>query len=328
MRIGKLDNDDLNRLILHKFTHLRPEALTVPAIGEDCAVLDMGDDYIVLSADPITSAGIRQLGSLTVHVNCNDAVSSGAVPVGLLVTLLVPPSITEAEIDQIADDLASAARAAGVDILGGHTEVTDCVTRPVTSACVVARRARKAMFTDAAPGQTVIMTKYAALEGSAILAEDALQNGLPLEEVVIKTCLSLKDSLSVVAEGTVALSHDVAAMHDVTEGGVLGAAWELAYRTGLGIRVDTRAIPVLYATKEICAAYRVDPLRLIGSGSLLIACSDPQPLIFALKQAGIPAAAIGQLTASGYVDEAGRDLPPPGSDELYCALALARGGHL
>lgn len=327
MRIGKLDNDDLNRLILRKFTHLRPEALTVPSIGEDCAVLDMSDDYIVLSADPITSAGIGQLGALTVHVNCNDAVSSGAVPVGLLVTLLAPPGITETEIGVIADDLAAAARTAGVDILGGHTEITDCVTRPITSACVVARRARNSVFLDAAPGQTVVMTKYAALEGSAILAEHALQNGLSVEKTTLNACLALKDTLSVVAEGTIALHHDVSVMHDVTEGGVLGAVWELAYRAGLGVCVDTQAIPILDVTRKICAAYCVDPLRLIGSGSLLIACSDPHSLICALQQAGIASAAIGRLTESGFADETGRVLSPPGSDELYRALALASRRH-
>jgi len=119
MRLGKLDNDELERLVLGKFPRTRPESLHGPRVGEDCAWLDLADDLAVFSCDPITSASAAHLGRLSVHVNCNDAAAAGAEPVGLLVTLLAPPTATPELIGQIADDLAAAARLAGVDVIGG-----------------------------------------------------------------------------------------------------------------------------------------------------------------------------------------------------------------
>ena len=125
MKLGKLDNDTLKRRILDKFQKTRSESFGAPRIGMDCAMLDFGGDLIVTSCDPITSADWKHIGALSVHVNCNDAAAGGAEPVGLLVTLLLPPDATEEMIDRIVDDLQEAATAANVDVLGGHTEVTD-----------------------------------------------------------------------------------------------------------------------------------------------------------------------------------------------------------
>ncbi len=172
MRLGKLDNDELERLVLKKFQKTRSESLQAPQVGEDCAWLDLGGDLAVFSCDPITSASIAHLGRLSVHVNCNDAAAAGAEPVGLLVTLLAPPSITREQIGRIADDLAAAARDAGVDIVGGHTEVTDAVTRPVTNTAVVARCPRARRMRGLQAGDDVVMTKWAGLEGTAIIVED------------------------------------------------------------------------------------------------------------------------------------------------------------
>ncbi len=318
MRIGKLDNDELERLILRKFRNMRPETLTHPAIGEDCALVDVSDDLVTLSCDPITSAGIGQLGALTVHVNCNDAVCAGAEPIGLMVTLLVPPSCTEEEIGRMADDLAHAATVAGVDILGGHTEVTDSVTRPVTAATVVARRPRSVNDRGARRGQQIVMTKTAGLEGTTILAEMlARDTGAAILHETLAACALLKDRISIVAEGRLAWQNGAVVMHDVTEGGVLGAAWELAYRANTGVVIDTDAIPVLDATRTVCAALGIDPLRLIGSGSLLIVCDDGEKLCGVLRGAGIQATVIGVLTDGGCIDAHGRTIEPPKADELY-----------
>ncbi|MBQ3652589.1 MAG: AIR synthase, partial [Clostridia bacterium] len=161
MRIGKLENSELESLILSKFKRIRPESLTVPRVGEDCAALDFDGDLIVMSMDPITSAGDTSLGLLSVHVNCNDAICMGAEPVGLLVTLLLPPDYPTEGIGRIADDLAAAARVANVDILGGHTEYTDAVTRPVTCTSVVARMPKDRKLPGLQAGDDLVMTKFA-----------------------------------------------------------------------------------------------------------------------------------------------------------------------
>ncbi|MDO4564649.1 MAG: AIR synthase family protein [Clostridia bacterium] len=317
MRIGKLDNSELERLILRKFSKTRKETLTGPAIGEDCAMLDLGDDLIALSTDPITSSNIENLGRLSVYVNCNDAICSGAEPVGLLVTLLAPPCITEDEIERVALDLARCAREYEVDILGGHTEITDAVTRAITSSTVIARKPRSFVLRGAREGDYIVMTKYAGLEGTAILASDYPLCFPALTSAELEEAAGCFDSLSIAKEAGAALKEGASALHDVTEGGVLGAAWELAERFKLGAVIKTAAIPVLPVTKKLCACAGIDPLRLIGSGSLLIATDSPLPLIQKLQKMSLNACVIGRLSSGGFTDEDGSPIEPPEADELY-----------
>ncbi|MBA4348011.1 MAG: AIR synthase, partial [Clostridiales bacterium] len=314
---GKLDNDDLDRLVLKKFRRVRPESLSSPTIGQDCAVVDIGSDLLVLSCDPITSASVSHLGRLTVHVSCNDAAAAGAEPVGLLVTLLMPPSGTMEQIAQIADDLSAAAQLANVDILGGHTEVTDAVIRAVTSATVIARQPRNQTLRGMRPGDDIVMTKCAALEGTTILAEDFADRLYSVPAELMQAARKLTGLLSIVAESQIAMRHGATAMHDVTEGGVLGASWELGFANGCAVEIDATKIPVREETRVLCAALSLDPLKLIGSGSLLIACPDGEALCAALIEGGIPAAVIGRAIdgAISYVD--GEPLGEPHADELY-----------
>jgi len=321
MRIGKLENSELESLILSKFKRIRPESLTAPRVGEDCAALNMGGDLIVMSMDPITSAGDKSLGLLSVHVNCNDAICMGAEPVGLLVTLLLPPDYPTAGIGHIADDLAAAAQVARVDILGGHTEYTDAVTRPVTCTSVVARMPKDRKLPGLQVGDALVMTKSAGLEGSAILATEHKDRLASLPLPLLREAEGYFSLLSIVPEGRVAMAEGVHAMHDVTEGGALGASWEIAYAAGLGLVLDREAIPVTEATGRIAAAAGIDPLRLLGSGSLLIGCADGAVMVQALEKAGISAAMIGQVVEKGFFFRDGTIIDPPREDALYDAFS-------
>jgi len=323
LRLGKLDNDDLERLVLTKFRRVRPESLSSPTIGQDCATLDFGGDLIVLSCDPITSASVAHLGRLTVHVSCNDAAAAGAEPVGLLITLLMPPSGTMEEISRIADDLSAAAQLANVDILGGHTEVTDAVTRPVTSATVVARQARVAALRGMRPGDEIVMTKWAAVEGTSILAEDFADRLTAMPESLLASARAFSKQLSIVSESKVAMQFGASAMHDVTEGGVLGAAWELGYANACAVEIDSSKIPVREETRQICAVLGLDPLRLIGSGSLLIACENGERLVNALLEQKIPACVIGRAIEGITSFANGVVLEEPHADEIYRLNDLA-----
>ncbi len=317
MRLGKLDNDRLEELVLRKFYKTRPESLAAPQIGLDCATLDMGGDFITLSTDPITSAKLANIGALTVHVSCNDAAASGAEPVGLLVTLLAPPTATEDEIARVADDLAAAAASAGVDILGGHTEVTDAVTRYVTCATVIARLRPDRALPGMRVGDEIVMTKWAALEGSVIIASDFADRLSLLPASVLEGARSFSDLLSVVPEGRIAAEHGATAMHDVTEGGVLGAAWEMAYVERLGVLIDPFKIPVKPETQAICDLLGLDVHRLISSGCMLIACKDGEEMCRALEKAGIHTTVIGRAIESGMRMPDGRKIEPPAADEIY-----------
>ena len=320
MRFGKLDSCELESLILSKFRSVRPESLTAPRVGEDCAALDFDGDLIVMSMDPITSAGDKSLGLLSVHVNCNDAICMGAEPVGLLVTLLLPPDYPTENIGLIADDLSAAAQAAHVDILGGHTELTDAVTRPITCISVVARMPKDRKLAGLQIGDDLVMTKTAGLEGTAILATEHADRLYALPPALLQEAAAYLSLLSVVPEGKIALSRGALAMHGVTEGGILGAAWEICYAAGLGLALDADAIPVTEATQMIAAVAGVDPLRLLGSGSLLIGCADGPAMVQALQKAGIPAAVIGRVTEGGFVTPDGAAIDPPREDALYDAF--------
>lgn len=317
MRLGKLDNDELERLVLHKFAKTRPESLQAPQVGEDCAWLDLGGDLAVFSCDPITSASDRHLGRLSVHVNCNDAAAAGAEPVGLLVTLLAPPDATPEQIGRIADELAREARRAGVDVIGGHTEVTDAVTRPLTSTAVVARCPRERRMRGMRVGDALVMTKWAGLEGTAIIAEDFPAVAAAVAPAQRRAAAGLTALLSVVPEGRYAAAHGATAMHDVTEGGVLGACWEMAHLAGCGMVVDTARIPVRPETRALCAVAGLDPLRLISSGSMLIACPDGAAMAAGLAELGILATVIGRAAEGGVRRADGSPIEPPGADELY-----------
>lgn len=317
MKLGKLDNDTLERLILDRFKKTRSESFGAPRIGMDCATLDFCGDLIITSCDPITSADARHIGALSVHVNCNDAAAGGAEPVALLVTLLLPPYTDEETVAMIAADLEDAAERAGVDIVGGHTEVTDAVTRVTTCTTVLARTPKAKMLCGAKPGDEIVMTKWAGLEGTMLIASDHSDRLSGIPDDIITRARSLSSHLSVVPESRIAIRSGVHAMHDVTEGGVLGAVWELAAQSHCGAIVDKNAIPILPETEAIASAVGLDPYRLMSSGSMLIACGNGSELAEMLNRSGIPAAVIGRITKHDFRFTDGSPLDPPGPDELY-----------
>ncbi|MBR4905476.1 MAG: AIR synthase family protein [Clostridia bacterium] len=317
MKLGKLDNDTLERLILDRFKKTRPESFGAPRIGMDCAMLDFDSDLIVTSCDPITSADAKHIGALSVHVNCNDAAAGGAEPVALLVTLLLPPSETEETVAMIAKDLQEAAELAGVDIIGGHTEVTDAVTRVTTCTAVIARTPKAKRLSGAKVGDAIVMTKWAGLEGAMLIASDHADRLASVPAETIERAKLLSRYLSVVPESRIAIQNGAHAMHDVTEGGVLGAVWELAMQERLGAIVDRDAIPILPEIKVISDAVGLDPYRLMASGSMLIACENGSDMVAALREAGIPTAVIGRVTERDFRFADGSPLDPPGADELY-----------
>ena len=317
MKLGKLSNDKLDSLILSKFGHTRKEVVCSPHVGVDCAAVDLGGRIAVLSTDPITAAD-NNIGSLTVHVSCNDAAAAGAEPIGLLVTLLIPPHGTEEEVEHIAQELAEAAKLANIEIIGGHTEVTASVNRYVTCAAVIARAGKNGIITPAGmkAGQDIIMTKMAGIEGTAVIASDAAER-TGLTDAELEEARGFMSMVSVVKEGLYAAEHGATAMHDITEGGVFGAAWEMAEASGCGMVLYPEKVLMHPITKKICRKFGIDPYRLISSGSMLIACDDGEGMVKGLAAIGIPAAVIGKAVESGVSTADGTEIPAPEADELY-----------
>ena len=321
MKQGKLTNEQLNQIVLSHLHKRRSETAIGPAVGEDCAVMHWDADLLVMTTDPITAAA-KGAGSLAVDVCCNDIASAGAEPVALLLTLLVPPSAEVSDIEAVVCDAERAANAVGADIVGGHTEITDAVTRIVISATAIGRAKKRVVSTSGMrSGDAIVMTKYAGLEGTLILARDfhdRLQKTLP--DALLSDCRRLADCLSVLPESRIAARFGATAMHDITEGGVYGAVWEMAHASSCGAVIEKDKIPMLESTRLICREMALDPYRLISSGCLLIACSDGKALCGALQKEGIPCAQIGTATDEGVYLQTEKELlplDPPGADEIY-----------
>lgn len=324
MQEGKLPSELLRELVFDNIKVRNEDVILRPEIGEDCTAIEYGDYACVLSTDPITGAD-KGIGALAVHISCNDVASSGVRPIALLMTIMAPTGTTKEEIGTIMKEAGEAAAALGVEIAGGHTEITSAVNKVIVSTTAIGKVLKNKLVKTAGAqiGDDVIMTKWAGLEGTAILAgdrEDELKSLLSPEE--LKRAQSLSEQISVVAEGVLAGEHGANSMHDVTEGGILGAVWEVAESSGTGIEVLIDKIPILQETKKICQHYGINPYRLISSGSMVITCKDGRGLTEKLKAIGVQAEIIGKITAEGrYVIEQGtkKELQPPGADELFKA---------
>jgi len=317
-------NSLLRELVINKNKKVNGRVLLSAGVGEDFGVIDFGDECCIVSGDPVTGA-VKQAGKVAVHVACNDIATCGVAPVAILTTLLLPPGATEAELGALADEIADAADSLGVCVIGGHTEVTDAVNRIVISVTAIGAARRGAYITTggAKTGDSLIMTKSAGIEGAAIIA---LERGDDLDRRfgpgLAERARLLSDELSVVKEGVIAGAYGAHAMHDVTEGGVYGAAWEMAEASDRGIIINKGDIHILDETREICAYYKIDAYRLISSGSMLIATGDPDGLMDILTKSGIAASRIAIFTENPderliYGGNTYEKLGQPEPDELY-----------
>jgi len=339
MRIGKLTNQDLQRIVLQRLPALSENTITGAAIGSDCACIRSGDGRIFVSSDPVTAGGNRT-GTLAIHVSCNDIAAIGQKPIGIMFVLIAPPSATEEELISMVDQAGETARSLGVDIVGGHTEISDAVNRFVitTTAFAYASKDQPLMTGSAMPGDTLLMTKTAGIEGAYIAASQFADRLSDLTQEELQTAKDFFAMLSVVREGVAAAScisertdemvpraSAVHMMHDVTEGGVFGAAYEMAELSCCGVCIWADRVPIHPVTKRITDILGIDPMRLISSGSLLIATAEPDKVVARLKMENVDVTPIGVFTESGMTltqdDGNSIKLDPPRVDELYSLYA-------
>ena len=328
---GKVDNLALERLILGFTGSSRPEVIVGPGVGEDCAVLDFGDYECVLSTDPITASATR-IGFLAVHISCNDIASNGVEPLAVMLTVLLPTTITEEEIKEISRQADEAAKSLGVQIIGGHTEVTDAVMQPLISSTAIGRAPKgfsvgsRSKVNRPSDGDLIVVTKQLAMEGTAIVAERCEKElRSSMTESEIDRAKAMLDQISVVREGVIAGKIGVEAMHDVTEGGILGALWETCSKTKTGAEIIASKLPIDDLTMTICALLDLDPMRLISSGSMLIYVKKEKwdSLSKEFLELGIEASIIGNVKPEEYgielvMKNGDREIVgPPGSDEVY-----------
>ena len=284
MKIGKLPEPVLIRSVLKQVKHRREEVLVGPAVGQDCAALEVGEDEVlVMSTDPITGTA-KDLGHHSIHITANDLAAAGADPVGVMLTVMLPGRVGVGE---------------GRELL--VVGVVGCVCVGVVD---------------------IIVTKWIGLEATTILAkekEEELKKRFPA--ILIDTAKDFDQYLSVVPESRIAVEHGVSSMHDITEGGVFGAFWEMASGAGVGLEVDLKKIPIRQETVEICNYFGVNPYQIMSSGSMMIAADDGHELVRKLEQAGIHAVVVGRTNSGNdRILRNGEDvryLDKPQPDELY-----------
>ncbi|MFK7806077.1 MAG: AIR synthase family protein [Anaerolineae bacterium] len=303
-----------------------PRVLVKPGIGLDCAVIDAGDRYLVLKSDPITFA-TDDIGWYLVQVNSNDIATTGGVPKWLMVTMLLPEGkTTAATLDKINQQLFEACREKDISLIGGHTEITYGIDRPILSATLIGEVAKDKLITaaGAAPGDKILLTKGVPIEATAILSKefpDRLKDALTPAELESAQKFLFNPGISVTHDARIATAAGrVTAMHDPTEGGLSGAIWELAEACSHHLVIDPAAIPIPEIAGKICTAFGLNPLETIASGALLLTAKgdDAAVIIDALAQNDILCVEIGDVQAGemGVWTVAGDRLNRPERDEI------------
>lgn len=327
MKVGKLPESVLKRSVFKQLHTKREEVLLGAGVGEDCAAMKLDSDEIfVISTDPITGTA-KDIGDLAVQITVNDLASAGAEPIGIMLTMLLPEEATEEELKHVMAQVESACEKNQIQVMGGHTEVTRVVSQIVLSVTGVgkAKEDRLISTADVLPDMDILVTKWVGIEGTAILAKEKEQElSARYTKPFLEAAKGLDRYLSVLPEAATAVKSGVAAMHDVTEGGIFGALWEMAEASGVGLEIDLKKIPLKQETVEICEYFGISPYELISSGSMLMAAKDGNRLVMELRKEGIPAVIIGKATAGRdrilrNEDEC-RYLEPPKTDELYKVL--------
>lgn len=318
--IGKLPIATLDRLL--KRNKIKdPRVIVGPGIGEDAAVIDTGGPrYLVAKTDPITFTA-DQIGWYAVHINANDIVTMGAQPLWYLATLLLPENLTTEDLaEKIFQDTLKACRGIGVSLVGGHSEITSGLERPIVVGQMLGEVHKDRLIrTDGArKGDVIVLTKGIAVEGTAVIARE---HGSEIAEIFSEDTLMrcrnfmYDPGISVLKEALIAAECGIVhAMHDPTEGGIATALHEIAWAAGVGLLVRAAAVPVFPETQAICNHYHLDPMGLIASGALLIILpvSEAEKTMAALRAAGVSSTIIGEirdksegiklLTADGLCD--------------------------
>jgi hydrogenase maturation factor len=332
LAIGKLPGDLLADL-LQSHPVDDPSVIVGPGVGMDAAAVDVGRDLLVVKSDPITFAKERAPLYL-VNVNANDLACMGATPRWMLVTALLPEGRTdEALVRTLFDELNEACRNRGISLIGGHTEITGGLDRPILVGNLLGTVAPGKLLKPggARPGDRILISRPVAIEGTALLASDARAHLEPLvgadlldraERFLDEPSISVRfDAQALHVTGA------ITAMHDPTEGGIATGVRELAMSAGLGAVISRANVPVMSETAAIADALGLDPLGMLASGSLLATVTpDKIDIVEATcREQQIPFAWIGKIAPAerGIVLREGNreiDLPAFSTDEVARAL--------
>jgi hydrogenase maturation factor len=312
--LGKIPIEVLNSTFLRLTGASSDAIVTPPLAGLDFAALKVDGKYMIVSADPVTGVA-QEIGRYAIAVSANDVATSGNRPQFAESVVLMPEGADANYAEKIATQMDSEAKEIGLSIVGGHTEVTPGLHHPIVMVTAFSFVDHYVSSRDAKAGDTIMMSKTAGLEGTAVLARER----------------KFLDSLSVVNEAAAAYATGaVHAMHDCTEGGVLGAVFEMSLASGLGFELEEKKVPVAPETEDLCRRRRIDALKLIGSGALLFAVEEGRESKVSRALSSIcGVSSVGRFTRAGRIlirkDGSRRRLHEAPEDELWRVLARTSG---
>ena len=337
---GKLPAALLEELLRQQESPADPRLLVGPRPGEDAAVIDFGERLLIAKSDPVTFA-TDAIGHYAVTVNANDVASMGGTPRWFLATLLLPEKGTTADLARdIFAQIRKACRALQVTLVGGHTEITLGLDRPLVCGQMLGETTREKLVTSAGArvGDAVLLTKGYPLEGSAIIARERAAQlaalGFAANDIARWQGLLFDPGISVVRDAAVLQQAvQVHAMHDPTEGGVATALRELANASSVGLRLQAGQLPLLPEGQALCDAFGLDPLGVIASGALLatVPAAQAASAMQACHAAGIACSDIGRVVPpdEGLLlcgQDATRQLPGFARDEIVKLFEAEGGG--
>ena len=301
MKKGKLSESILKRSIFKRIKSRRPEVIVSAAQGVDVSAFKAeGSEVIVTSTQAFPDFNSEGL-ELSIVSALNNLAAAGADAIGISIGALLPTDSEEQVIKDMADTVEIMCRKYNIQALGGHTQVTEAVNKPVVTITSFGKVSDGIIITSkgAKPDQDIVVTKWIGLAGMEILAKERAEIiAKKYKQELINAAISMGGYISVLPEAAIAKEAGAAAMHDLSQGGIYNGLWEFAESSRLGLTVDLRKIPIKQETVEICEIFDINPYRLLSTGSLLIACDDGEGMVNALKKEGIEAVVIGRFTDS------------------------------
>lgn len=315
---GKLTARSFQQLIQPKTGRARPEVLHGPSFGVDTAVIDLGNNLgLAVSSDPLSlipSIGMSASAWLSVHLMANDMATTGFAPMYAQMVLNLPPDLSKEAFEEYWSFVHHYCGELGVAITGGHTGQIEGQHSTVSGGGTMFLTAPLDQIVSsggASPGDVIVLTKESAMTSSSILAMSFPQTVINKlgKEVYDQACDNFYRTSSL-PEALLAMellepNQELKAMHDVTEGGVLGAIIEMAQASGCGVRVNNEALPIGEAQKKITALFGIDPRFCVGAGSMVMAVKKgrEETLLQHLQAAGIRGSVVGEFTeaSSGHV---------------------------
>ena len=321
MKTGKISENVLKRSVLKRCKSGREEVAQGPGIGQDCAIVrSEGQKFCVLHTQAFTVERMEKI-KYQVYCGVNNLCCSGGEAVALMMTVMMPEQGEEDLLRSIMDSADTACRECGIQLSGGHTEISGAVQVPVVTMTLMGYAKEPHLTKDIRQDLELVMAGYPALTGTALLArekEEELKLRFPLE--LVETAKEF-DQLMVGKEAAqIGWECGAVAMHDISQGGIFGALWEFCESNGIGMDADLRKIPIRQETIEICEQYGWNPYQLLSGGSFLMAVPDGQKTVAQMRQAGICSAVIGRTTDKKekvlHNGEEMRYLDKPAQDEI------------